>query len=79
MRRPAKVTSARLPVRRAAAGLAAPRRVFPAWIDAEQGLDFATLAKPGVSARVRSGLVLRAVPSPQPKHLRRSDDVRGTR
>jgi hypothetical protein len=38
MRRIAKVTAARRPLRRAATGLAALRRPFSAWIDAEQGL-----------------------------------------
>ena len=79
MRRIAKVTAARLPLRRAATGLAASRRPFPAWIDAEQGLVFSALTSPAVTARVRSGLVLRAVCSPQPKQPRRSDNVRGTR
>jgi hypothetical protein len=79
MRRIAKVTAARLPLRRAATGLAALRRPFPAWIDAEQGLAFSALTGTTVTARVRSGLVLRSVSSPQPKQPRRSDDVRGTR
>ncbi len=79
MRRVAKVTAARLPLRRAAVVLAGSRRAFPAWIDAEQGLDFSTLATPHVSSRVRSGLILRTVISPQPKQPRRSTDVRGAR
>ena len=48
-----------------------------AWIDAAQGLDFAALATPAVSSRVRVGLVLRAVPAPHSKQLRRSHNVRG--
>jgi hypothetical protein len=79
MRCIAKVTAARLPLRRAATGLAALRRPCPAWIDAGQGFVFSALTSPAVTARVRSGLVLRAVFSPQPKQPRRSDNVRGTR
>ncbi len=79
MRRIAKVSAAQLPLRRAASGRVAVRRAFPAWIDAEQGLDFAALATPAASSRVRIGLVLRAVPAPQSKQLRRSHNVRGVR
>ena len=77
MRRIAKVSAAQLLLCRAASGRVAVRRAVPAWIDAAQGLDFAALATPAVSSRVRVGLVLRAVPAPHSKQLRRSHNVRG--
>jgi hypothetical protein len=74
MRRIAKITAARLPLRKTAVGAAAMRRAFPAWIDAEQGLAFSVTTKPPlVTSRVRAaGLVLRAVTSPKAKRFRSS-------
>lgn len=77
MRRIVKASAAQLPLCRAVPGRVAVRRAVPAWIDAEQGLDFAALATPAASSRVRVGLVLRAVPASQSKQLRRSHHVRG--
>lgn len=79
MRRIAKVSAAQLLLCRAASGRVAVRRAVPAWIDAAQGLEFAALATPAVSSRVRVGLVLRAMPALQAKQLRRSHHVRGVR
>ena len=82
MRRIAKITAARLLLRKTAVGAAAVRRAFPAWIDAEQGLAFSVTSYPAVAVtpRVRAaGLVLRTVPSPKAKRLRASFDVRGGR
>ncbi|MBC7368491.1 MAG: hypothetical protein H7343_17050 [Undibacterium sp.] len=79
MRRIAKITAARLPLRKTVVGAAVVCRAFPAWIDAEHGLAFSVTAAPRVTPRVRAGLVLRAVRSPKAKRLRASSDVRGGR
>jgi hypothetical protein len=79
MRRITKFSAAQLLGCRAAPGRVAVRRAAPAWFEAERGLEFAALATPAVSSRVRVGLVLRAVPAPQAKPLRRSHHVRGVR
>ena len=80
MRRIAKITAARLPLRKTAVGAAAMRRAFPAWIDAEQGLAFSVTTPPVVTSRVRSaGLVLRAVTSPKAKRFRSHSDALGGR
>ena len=82
MRRIAKITAARLPLRKTAVGAAALRRAFPAWIDAEQGLAFSVTSAPAltVTPRVRSaGLVLRTVSSPKAKRARTSPDAPGGR
>ena len=82
MRRIAKITAARLPLRKTAVGAAAVRRAFPAWIDAEQGLAFSVMSYPAITVtpRVRAaGLVLRTVTLPKAKRLRACSDVRGGR
>jgi hypothetical protein len=79
MRNAAKITAARLPRRKTAVGAAAVHRAFPAWIDAEQGLAFSAHTAPAVTARVRAGLVLRAIVAANPKRLRHSSDARGGR
>lgn len=72
----AKITVARLPMRKTAAGASAMRRAFPAWIDAEGP----RLVSPFVVApRVRAALFLRSVPLTKVKRLRSSSDVRGGR
>jgi|HubBroStandDraft_5_1064220.scaffolds.fasta_scaffold1507937_1 hypothetical protein len=50
---------------------AAPRRVFPAWIDAGAGTSFAALVTP----RVRDGLILRLVAQAKPGHGRSASDA----
>jgi hypothetical protein len=55
----AKISPARLPLRKVAAALLA-RRQFPAWIDAAESAPTLPLAV--VIPRVRDSLVLRAVP-----------------
>lgn len=62
MRRSTKITVsvARFPLRKAATPAAAPRRAFPAWIDASEGGP--ALPALTVTPRVRDGLVLRVVP-----------------
>lgn len=66
MRRSAKLSSSRIPLRKpvSSASLAA-RRSFPAWIDAgEATAPFAATRLP--VPRVRAGLVLRALAKPTP-------------
>ncbi len=82
MRRIAKITAARLPLRKTVVGAAALHRAFPAWIDAEQGLAFSVTAFPSVAVtpRVRAaGLVLRTISSPKAKRARTSPDAPGGR
>jgi len=50
---------------------AAPRRAFPAWIDAGPGPAFAAIVTP----RVRDALVLRLVASAKPGHGRHASDA----
>ena len=85
MRRSAKikVVLARVPLRKATTAAvsisapAAPRRVFPAWIDAnERG---AAVAPTSVTSRVRDGLVLRVVRQPKPAHVRTPSHGSGAR
>ena len=61
MRRPVKVKTSRVLLRKAAmSASAASRRPFPAWIVAdESGVAFP--AQAGVTPRIRDGLVLRRV------------------
>lgn len=57
------VSVARFPLRKAAASTAAPRRAFPAWIDAN---DAGAVPNLTVTPRVRDGLILRVVPKGKP-------------
>jgi hypothetical protein len=79
MRRIAKITAARLPLRKTAVGAAAVRRAFPAWIDAEQGLAFSVFTTVIATPRVSAGLMLRAVSSPKAKRSRSSFNAPGGR
>ena len=83
MRRSAKikVAVARVLVRKPAAASViaptAPRRVFPAWIDAgERGVSAAPTI---VTPRVRDGLVLRVVGQNKPAYLRNLSHGSGAR
>jgi hypothetical protein len=63
MRRAVKVKalSTRVPLRKTARSASStPRRPFPAWIEADEGV-VAFSAKSAATPRVRDGLVLRAV------------------
>lgn len=62
MRRSTKITVsvARVPLRKASVAAVAPRRAFPAWIDASEGGTMPAALT--VTPRVRDGLVLRVVP-----------------
>jgi hypothetical protein len=60
-----------LPPKTPAAPAAAPRRAFPAWIDAGAGPSFAAVVTP----RVRDGLILRLVAQAKPGHGRTASDV----
>jgi hypothetical protein len=80
MARTAKITAARLPIRKTAAGASAMRRAFPAWIDADGPRVALPSATPFVVApRVRAELFLRSVPLTKVKRLPSSSDVRGGR
>ncbi len=79
MSRSTKLAVVRLPRRKPAGGIAAVRRGFPAWIDAEQGHAFSAARPFHVSSRVRDGLVLRVVSTHQPGRLQPSTHVRGSR
>ena len=71
----AKVSAVRASLRKVAAALTA-RRVFPAWIDAEQGIAFpATVVTP----RVRDSLVLRLVTPKKSFPLRNPSYAHGGR
>lgn len=80
MARIAKITAARLPLRKTAAGASAVRGTFPAWIDMEgPRLGSPCAASFTVAPRVRAELFLRSVPLIKVKRLRSSSDVRGGR
>ena len=70
MRPAAQVSKARL--QQAAV---VPRRPFPAWIDAEQGMVFSSVVTP----RVRDGLVLRVVVKLPLVPIRKGPHARGAR
>jgi hypothetical protein len=61
----------KLPAPKDPAPAAAPRRAFPAWIDANAGASFAALVTP----RVRDGLILRLVAPVKPGHGRSAPDA----
>lgn len=76
-----KVAVARLPLRKATLALVAPvvapRRAFPAWIDAsERGM---AVSPTSVTPRVRDGLVLRVVRQSKPAHVRTPSHGSGAR
>ena len=79
MRRSAKVSASRLPLRRTAARPQPERRGYPAWITSDEGSAFSALAPMAaqVTARVRDSLGLRPVGPPKSKRLRSSCDVPG--
>ena len=81
MRRSAKVSASRLPLRRPATVSQFVRRGYPAWITSDEGSAFSALAPMAaqVTARVRDSLVLRPVVPPKSKRLRSSCDVLGGR
>ncbi len=81
MRRAAKISTARLPLRKTVAVATAVRRAFPAWIDSDQGPAFSALvfSQVGVTARIRDSLVLRSVTTARIKRVRSSSDVSGGR
>jgi len=82
MRRIAKITAARLPLRENVVGAAAVHRAFPVSIDAEHGLACSITAFPSVAvtSRVRAaGLVLRMISSARAKRARTSPDAPGGR
>ena len=71
MARTAKITAARLPIRKTAAGASAMRRAFPAWLDADGPRIALTNTAPLlVAPRVRAELFLRSVPLTKLKRLR---------
>jgi hypothetical protein len=65
----------KLPIPKDPAPAAAPRRAFPAWIDAGAGASFAALVTP----RVRDGLILRLVAPVKPGPGRSVSDAHRAR
>jgi hypothetical protein len=79
MRRNVKVKalSTRLPVRKTGkSASASPRRAYPAWIDAEEGM---AIALPAVTKHLRAALVLRTVSKRKSANPRSSTDDPGVR
>lgn len=77
----AKVAVVRVPLRKSTAVAAivpiAPRRAFPAWLDAsERGVAFSATS---VTPRVRDGLVLRVVGQKKTVHVRNPTHGSGAR
>lgn len=80
MPRTAKISAARLLLRKTAAGASALRRAWPAWCDREAArVVFSPSSLSAVSPRVQAELFLRSVPRSHVKRLRASSDVRGGR
>lgn len=76
-----KIAVARVPLRKAATATVvaapAPRRAFPAWIDA--GERSVALPPASVTPRVRDGLVLRVVGQKKTVHVRNLSHGSGAR
>ncbi|MBI5770331.1 MAG: hypothetical protein HZA93_21325 [Verrucomicrobia bacterium] len=73
-----KITAARIPLRKSAAGVGAARRAFPAWIDAGER-DMAGPAARTVMPRVRDALVLRVVSKGKRPDQRKASHGAGAR
>jgi len=78
-----KIAVARVPLRQAATPTvvapAAPRRAFPAWIDANERSVAPVVTAKSATSRVRDGLVLRIVGLKKSAHVRKPSHGAGAR